>query len=88
VNRDDPRKAQQIVGKYLVLENQVDEEDLEDEAMVRVRETALELDKAGVNVDSLSEEQWREHLLAIGLNTTQVARAMEELAQWGITDDQ
>lgn len=87
MNRNDPKRAAQILATTLAVENPAGD-DVEEQAMLSVKEAALKLAQAGVNVSSLDEGQWRSRLLALGLNTTQVARAMEELAQWGITDDQ
>lgn len=86
-NRD---RADAIASRILVQENppSEDSEELEFDAQDKLSKVMLELGAEGINIKSLSEERWKEYLENMGLSPDQALMLLEDVAGWGVTDDE
>lgn len=84
--RNDPKKAAKIAMTELAARNPP-LEDLKEEVRLNIPDMALRLQEDGVNVSSLTEDEWRAMLVAQGLDEEDATELLEDIASWGVTDE-
>jgi hypothetical protein len=88
--RNDPQRAAEIADEELVIKPVYanDPEMISFGASERLQMCAIRLSGEGLNIASLSGEQWRERIERMGITDPDEINALfEELTSWAQTDD-
>jgi len=85
--RNDPKKAAKLALKALTPLNPPVVGNRLEQIRLQIPEMALRLQTDGVNVSSLTEDQWRSILVAQGIDEEDATEVLEDIASWGVTDE-
>lgn len=87
--RNDFARAEQLASSMLVMDNpdDVELENRIDAASEKLQQLALTLGSEDINIGSLTEMQWRQHIADMGFDPDDVTPLFEGLVSWSQTDD-